>query len=185
VKHAITQGDNTEMNPTVLKNLWEQRQRVITQLQGQAFVRENREPTAEERSADEKWIAELDALNAKIEKGLDEAEREQRSAESFKRYEKLMGKGEGSNPATPDILLPNMSMVDWAQRHGMSEGYEERSFDSYLRGLIHSERYEQRFMGEGTGPAGGHLVPTPLAASVIDLARNATRVIQAGAVTVP
>jgi HK97 family phage major capsid protein len=33
--------------------------------------------------------------------------------------------------------------------------------------------------------AGGYLVPTPLASYVIDLARNATRVIQAGAVTIP
>ncbi len=44
---------------------------------------------------------------------------------------------------------------------------------------------ETRALSEGTLTAGGHLVPTPLAAQVIDLARNQMRVIQAGAVTVP
>jgi HK97 family phage major capsid protein len=43
----------------------------------------------------------------------------------------------------------------------------------------------ERALSEGTLTAGGHLVPTPLAARVIDLARNQTRVFQAGAVTVP
>src|SRR6266545_1978908 len=39
--------------------------------------------------------------------------------------------------------------------------------------------------GTLTSTAGGVLVPTPLAANIIDKARNATRVFQAGAVTVP
>jgi HK97 family phage major capsid protein len=40
-------------------------------------------------------------------------------------------------------------------------------------------------MSEGTSTAGGHLVPTPLSAQVIDLMRNRTVAIQAGAVTIP
>jgi len=62
------------------------------------------------------------------------------------------------------------------------------SFDRWMRGLVsgHWDGAEQeRALSEGTLTAGGHLVPTPLSARVIDLARNATRVFQAGAVTVP
>lgn len=40
-------------------------------------------------------------------------------------------------------------------------------------------------MSEGTQTAGGHLGPSPLSGQVIDLARNAMRVMQAGASFVP
>jgi HK97 family phage major capsid protein len=43
----------------------------------------------------------------------------------------------------------------------------------------------ERALAEATVGAGGALVPAPLSARVIDLARAATRVFQAGAVTVP
>lgn len=44
---------------------------------------------------------------------------------------------------------------------------------------------ELRVMDETTGSLGAFTVPTPLSARLIDLARNQTRVIQAGAVTIP
>jgi HK97 family phage major capsid protein len=44
---------------------------------------------------------------------------------------------------------------------------------------------EERALAEGTTTSGGGLVPVFLAANVIDLARNATSVIEAGAITVP
>jgi len=61
------------------------------------------------------------------------------------------------------------------------------SLRKYLRGIItgnweHAE--EERAMSGVLGSAGGYLVPTPLAAMVIDRMRNQTRVIQAGAQTV-
>ena len=77
------------MNAEVVKRLWEKRMGVIHNLQAQAFVTENREPTAEERSADEAWAKELTELDEKIKKGLDELEREQRSSDAFDRYQKL------------------------------------------------------------------------------------------------
>jgi HK97 family phage major capsid protein len=175
------------VNSELIKRLWEQRSQLVDGLRSYA---EKANPTAEDVQAEERMLAELKALDGKIGKAVDEAEREQRASESFKRYEKLVNGNGGatSDPATPDILLPNQSMAEWAQRKGLSEGYEGRSFGRYLRDLIHSaplERpeYEARFVGEGG--SGGNVVPTPLAADVIDLARNATRVIQAGAVTVP
>ena len=62
------------------------------------------------------------------------------------------------------------------------------SFDRYLRGLATGNwdgAEHERALSEGTATAGGHLVPTPLSARVIDLARNRTGVFQAGAITVP
>jgi HK97 family phage major capsid protein len=176
------------MNPELLKRLWEQRSKVVANLQGQLFVTANRAPTAEERATDEKWEKELTEIDGKIKKGLDDMEREQRSSDAFERYAKLTGGG-SAKTATPDILLPKDSLADWAKRKGLSEGYEGRSFDSYIRNLIHGApidpQLEQRALSEGTLTAGGHMVPTPIAAQVIDLARNKMRVIQAGAVTVP
>jgi HK97 family phage major capsid protein len=62
------------------------------------------------------------------------------------------------------------------------------SFDRYLRGLA-TARWDgaehERALAEATVGAGGALVPSPLSSRVIDLARNQTRVFQAGAVTVP
>ncbi|HEV8425426.1 MAG TPA: phage major capsid protein [Actinomycetes bacterium] len=80
-------------------------------------------------------------------------------------------------------------MYDWCQARGMFDPADERlSFDRYLRGLV-TGRWDgaehERALSEGTLTAGGHLVPTPLSARVIDLARNQTRVFQAGAITVP
>jgi HK97 family phage major capsid protein len=98
-----------------------------------------------------------------------------------------------AGPAVPHepVLTREQSVEAWAQQRGLFEPEaqgERLSFDRYLRGLVtgHWDGAEhERALSEGTLTAGGHLVPTPLSARVIDLARNATRVFQAGAITVP
>jgi HK97 family phage major capsid protein len=94
-------------------------------------------------------------------------------------------------PATPrePVLTREQSVYDWCQTRGLFDPAEERlSFDRYMRGIV-TGRWDgaehERALSEGTLTAGGHLVPTPLSARVIDLARNQTRVFQAGAITVP
>lgn len=96
------------------------------------------------------------------------------------------GAGAGTQVARPgDLLGPDQSVMDWMRRAGHlpQDAAKAGSFDRYIRELV-GER-PQASLSEGTLTAGGHLVPTPLAAQVIDLARNATRVFQAGAVTIP
>jgi HK97 family phage major capsid protein len=69
-----------------------------------------------------------------------------------------------------------------------AQGEPAPSFDRYLRGLVTGDwsgAEQERALSEGTATAGGHLVPTPLSARGIDLARNATRVFTAGALTIP
>lgn len=57
---------------------------------------------------------------------------------------------------------------------------------AFVRGIVTGKMpTELRAMGETTLGAGGWLVPTPLAHMVIDLLRNQTQVIRAGAMTVP
>jgi HK97 family phage major capsid protein len=96
-------------------------------------------------------------------------------------------------------------MADWLRereggssfRSGFGAGFDD--FDE-LRGsfnlarcvkaMVTGERaglsdVERRALAEGTGSAGGFLLPAPLATTVIDLARSKTQVLNAGAVTLP
>jgi HK97 family phage major capsid protein len=89
------------------------------------------------------------------------------------------------------VLTREQSVEQWCQQRGLfeppAEG-ERLSFDRYLRGLVTGNwdgAIAERALSEGTLTAGGHLVPLPLSSRVIDLARNQTRVFQAGAITVP
>ncbi len=86
------------------------------------------------------------------------------------------------------MLTREQNVEDWARTRGLIPEDQQLSFDRYLRGLATGNwdgAEHERALSEGTLTAGGHLVPTPLSARVIDLARNQTRVFQAGAITVP
>jgi HK97 family phage major capsid protein len=65
------------------------------------------------------------------------------------------------------------------------EHADDLSIGRYLRGIVTGEwdEREMRFLSEAN--TGTNIVPTPLAAQIIDKARNASRLIQAGARTVP
>ncbi|MEA2551804.1 MAG: hypothetical protein QOE25_1573 [Actinomycetota bacterium] len=91
-----------------------------------------------------------------------------------------------------DILAPGDSMRSWAEQRGLPGFTPEArglSFDRMIRGMVTGDwqgaEAEERAQSEGTLTAGGHMVPVPLAASVIDKARNEARIFQAGARTVP
>jgi HK97 family phage major capsid protein len=92
-------------------------------------------------------------------------------------------------PARGPVLTREQSVESWAQTRGLiTDADKPLSFDKFLRGIATGNwegAAEERALSEGTLTAGGHLVPTPLSARVIDLARNATRVFQADARTVP
>jgi HK97 family phage major capsid protein len=87
------------------------------------------------------------------------------------------------------VLTREQSVYDWLQGRGAFDQAEAGlSLQRYLRGMAtgHWDGAEhERALAEATLGAGGALVPAPLSARVIDLARNATRVFQAGAITVP
>lgn len=87
-------------------------------------------------------------------------------------------------------LRPEQRVTDWATSRGLVRDSErELDFGKYVRGIATGDwrdaELEQRAMAEGTGSAGGNLVPTFLGAELIDLARNETVCLQAGAQVVP
>jgi HK97 family phage major capsid protein len=95
----------------------------------------------------------------------------------------------GTATAEP-VLTREQSVTDWLQARGAFDGYadEPLSLQRYLRGVAtgHWDGADhERALAESSVGAGGALVPAPLSSRVIDLARNATRVLQAGGVTVP
>jgi HK97 family phage major capsid protein len=97
----------------------------------------------------------------------------------------------GPDAPREPVLTREQSVFDWCQARGMFDSQpadEPLSFDRYLRGLATAQwdgAPHERALAELTVGAGGALVPAPLAARVIDLARNRTVVMRAGAVTVP
>jgi HK97 family phage major capsid protein len=95
-------------------------------------------------------------------------------------------------PGTPQepVLTREQSVYDYLQARGSFDPAEAEgvSFDRYLRGMATGEwdgAEHERALAEATIGAGGALVPSPLSARVIDLARNRTVVLRAGGVTVP
>lgn len=109
---------------------------------------------------------------------------------SFDPRHALDGAAGGGDLRTARVLRPEQRMSEWADARGLVEARDEGlSLGKYVRGL-HTGDWggadaERRVMSEGVLADGGHLVPTPLSATVLDMARARARVLQAGAVTVP
>jgi HK97 family phage major capsid protein len=141
---------------------------------------ESRDLTPEELAAHgHQVVAEREASDAM------EAERDRELAELRAAATRRPGPQVPREP----VLTREQSVYDWCQARGMFDRAEQQlSFDRYLRGLA-TARWDgaehERALAEATVGAGGALVPSPLSSRVIDLARNQTRVFQAGAVTVP
>jgi HK97 family phage major capsid protein len=102
--------------------------------------------------------------------------------------------GGGRTSAADDVALrKDQRVADWVEKRGAVDrpdhgGDPAVSFGKWLRGTATGNwdgAAEERALAEGTATSGGALVPLFLAANIIDLARNKTRVIEAGAITVP
>jgi HK97 family phage major capsid protein len=115
-----------------------------------------------------------------------EAERDRQLAEVRAAATRRPG---GTGTAEP-VLHREQSIAGWLQTRGAFDGYadEPLSLQRYLRGQATGNwdgADHERALAESSIGAGGALVPAPLSARVIDLARAQTRVMQAGAITVP
>jgi len=88
------------------------------------------------------------------------------------------------------VLAPGDKLADVASR-SLPEGIraDELSLGRAIRALVLNDwsqaKAERAVMVEGTSGLGGILVPEPMSASVLDLARNKAVVMQAGASTIP
>ena len=152
---------------------------ILTRAQG-----EQRDLAPEELAAYTGHIATQRDVEDEIERRRDEELAELRAAAGAP-------DGGGAVPHEP-VLTRADSFEQWCQTRGLMgevpAGEQPPSFDKFLRGIATGDwtgAEQERALSEGTLTAGGHLVPTPLSSRVIDLARNQTRVFQAGAITVP
>lgn len=100
----------------------------------------------------------------------------------------------GKALASVDRLTKGQKLKDWlTARESTTSTGPDLDLGRYLKGLstgnwAGAEAEQEVYVkaqSVGSATAGGHLVPTPLAGSLIDLARNQSRVFQAGAITVP
>lgn len=142
-----------------------------------------RSPSAEERSARSSMQAALDGAEAEIRgAGMP-------STSVISTRTEYAAPGDG-----PEVLRRDQSFAEWARRTGQipADHLSGRPLNLgiYLRGMTTGDwpagsDLERRVMGEGTLTAGGYAVPTVLSASIIELARNQARVLQAGATVVP
>ena len=142
---------------------------------------ESRDLTAEELADHTARSVEARELDDRIERLLADQVAELRAASTRR-----------PGPAVPrePVLTREQSVYDWLQQRGRFDQAQAEglSFDRYLRGMATGQwegAEHERALAEGTVGAGGALVPAPLSARVIDLARNRTVVMRAGAQTVP
>jgi HK97 family phage major capsid protein len=168
--------------PNLLDQLRGQRAALRTAADGilTRAAEEQRDLTGEELAEHTARAVEVRELDDRIEQVLADQVAELRAAQT-----RRPGQAAPRDP----VLTREQSVHDWLQARGAFEPAEqELSFDRYLRGLA-TARWDgaehERALAEATVGAGGALVPAPLSSRVIDLARNQTRVFQAGAVTVP
>ena len=117
--------------------------------------------------------------------------------------EKHYPMGQRRTAETPDALYvgdgiralrPKESLYEYRSQNGgfgLPDGIrdDELSLGRWLRGAVTGDwsnaQAERRAMGIGNDVAGGFLLPGNLSARLIDLARNKTKIVQAGAVTIP
>lgn len=95
----------------------------------------------------------------------------------------------GSGIVYGDMPSADPTFLDSKGFSGRAPNDENLSIGRYIKALISGDwsqaPAELKAMGTATGGAGGYLVPRPLAAQVLDLARAKTRVMEAGATIVP
>ena len=100
----------------------------------------------------------------------------------------VFGNTRGYSEGKP--LTRSQSVEGYIRSRGLvREDEDHLDLRKYLRGLATGDWQgadrELRAMSEGVSASGGFLVPTILSSRIIDMVRNATRVIQAGATLVP
>jgi HK97 family phage major capsid protein len=126
-------------------------------------------------------------LEADIAAKLDEAEdlitRGEREAEVGALFRKA-GIGDRGDTGTVSAVRDGVPLQRSQNLAPAWSASQAEDFGDYLRSLVFGQA-EQRAMSEGTSSLGGFLTPTLYSNSVLDLARNKTRVIQAGAELVP
>lgn len=127
-------------------------------------------------------MTQLDTLKSEIEST--RAEWESAGRNAF-----LASLGNNTKTSTTPLYLKAGESYGKHLEGTYPDEFKGLSMGKLLRGYISGDwdgaTLEQKAMGSSPLSSGGMLIPTPLAAEVIDLARNQSRVMSAGAITVP
>lgn len=103
----------------------------------------------------------------------------------------IAGRGFGADEFRDGApLVEGRSFVDFVQaRCDVPEEHRDLDLGLYFRGMLTGNwkgaEAELRAMGGSVDTGGGYAIPAPLAGQILDLARNQTRVLQAGATVYP
>jgi HK97 family phage major capsid protein len=140
------------MNATIVKALFEKRLQTINQLQGLAAVADGREYTAEEKASEQRMTDELVDLQTKIDKGLDDIEREQRSADALERYSRLTHNASPVQAPGDKSLEVATGLRNWLTRSDPSQTWDY-NIDSNAQYAydLRTRTWEQRDLLESTG----------------------------------
>lgn len=136
---------------------------------------ENRAPSPEEKTRLDALKGEIDAIKA---------EWESTGRKAFLESLAPPTKPEGAQVVlkAADSLAKHLEGSYDAELKGASLG---KILRGYVLGDWDDAGLERKAMASSPTSAGGIMIPTPLAGTVLDLARNQARILQAGAITVP
>jgi HK97 family phage major capsid protein len=127
-------------------------------------------------------VTQLDSLKAEIEAT-------RAGWETAGRNAFLASLGNVSKTSAAPLYLKSGESYGKHLEGSYPDEFKGLSIGKLLRGYITGDwngaAFEQKAMGSSPLSSGGMMIPTPLAADVIDLARNQSRVLMAGAITVP
>jgi HK97 family phage major capsid protein len=191
------------------RDLVEERRQLLTTLRAtvEKNISEKREPTAADEAAWDRGIKRIEAINAELEdrKAKREEDRARRMAEDpdAPGIERYAGNGTGLIERGPRggqaplifrtrdgreirAVRPGESFAS-AVRGSQSGAGSDISIGAFVRAAIAGPRSpaESRALAETTQSGGAYLVPTPLATQLIDILRNATQCVKAGAAMIP
>jgi HK97 family phage major capsid protein len=136
---------------------------------------------SEDRHASDDEKAQISALRSEVEAIKSDFESAGRSS--------FLSSLNTENKATGQVVLKSNQSFRDAVKGSYEQEYEQLSLSRLLRGYIdgdyHNAPLERKAMASTPTSAGGILIPTVLSASVIDAARAASVVLNAGALTLP
>ncbi|MBE80946.1 MAG: phage major capsid protein [Gemmatimonadetes bacterium] len=141
------------MTPSDIQAAFDARQSAVASLRELADETQGRDMTAEETQTYERQNADIDALDARINTGLKDLEREAKATEAIEQFRSL---SDVTEPAEAAIVDPGKS--DQELFRALMNG-EIRSFES---------KGESRDLTEGSATAGGNLVTSTLYQRVVD-----------------
>ena len=177
--------------------LRQQRERLLDPMRRatERAERANRDLNADERREFDRIEAEYRDLTRQIHDAEVEEEREAEDSRSIGSLDGMQGtsgsvRTPGRHARGSVALTADQSVAAHVREAGHRvEGDRQLGLGKTLRGILTGDwrgaDLERRALWESTPASAGTLVPAPMAANVIDLARAKARVMQAGALTVP